>query len=287
MIEVYNFLDGKNLCNIFASLIVEKIEELVPNSHTEISVISVGYFFVIKGFTTAKVENPIFCNSIFTEFLSAYYETPPVLKIFDFIEYSVDYKPKDFNINLKFDKFESGFINNLKSEIDTFKKSGINLNIHVDPKNKNLFYDCEIKNTKKILNFFDSKFRDYTISVFKPTETYISDRYYGLSECLEKKYIKLLKNITYLLSIRGIISKLDISLTILNTDDFEYKISINNIKSIVKEEWLMSLILDVFPFEKESISNFFTKDNSIKELIESDYNSSWKKMEIMKDILLI
>ena len=48
--KYYNFLDGENLCNIFASLIVNKINESFPNANTEISVINVRNFFIIKGY---------------------------------------------------------------------------------------------------------------------------------------------------------------------------------------------------------------------------------------------
>ena len=48
MVEVYNFLDGKHLCNIFASLIVNKINESFPEANTKISVINVRNLFGVK-----------------------------------------------------------------------------------------------------------------------------------------------------------------------------------------------------------------------------------------------
>ena len=51
-IEFYNFLDGKNLCNIFANLIVKEINTIIPDSKTDISVINVRNFFIVKGTTT-------------------------------------------------------------------------------------------------------------------------------------------------------------------------------------------------------------------------------------------
>ena len=52
MIEVSSFLSGKNLCNIFADLIVKKINEEFPDAKTQISVINVRNFFIVKGTTT-------------------------------------------------------------------------------------------------------------------------------------------------------------------------------------------------------------------------------------------
>ena len=52
--EVYNFLDGNNLCNVFANLLVNKYEELSPNSKTEIKVINLRNFFVVRGVTSCE-----------------------------------------------------------------------------------------------------------------------------------------------------------------------------------------------------------------------------------------
>ena len=55
MIEVSSFLSGKNLCNIFADLIVKKINEEFPDAKTQISVINVRNFFIVKGVTTSDI----------------------------------------------------------------------------------------------------------------------------------------------------------------------------------------------------------------------------------------
>ena len=69
-LNVYNLLDGKTLCNIFASLIVNKINQLSPNSKTEISVINVRSFFIVKGITNSGIAiNP---SEILQEFLKPY-----------------------------------------------------------------------------------------------------------------------------------------------------------------------------------------------------------------------
>jgi predicted alpha/beta superfamily hydrolase len=50
-IEIYNHLDGNNLCNLFANTIVEKLKENNPNVMVEISVINVRNFFIVRGKT--------------------------------------------------------------------------------------------------------------------------------------------------------------------------------------------------------------------------------------------
>ena len=50
--EIYNYLDGKSICNIFANLIVNKIHIEVPDAKTEITVNNVRNFFIVKGSTS-------------------------------------------------------------------------------------------------------------------------------------------------------------------------------------------------------------------------------------------
>ena len=54
-LDVYNLLDGKSLCNIFASVIVNKINDSCVDAITEITVVNVRSFFIIKG--KIKVKN--------------------------------------------------------------------------------------------------------------------------------------------------------------------------------------------------------------------------------------
>ena len=70
--EVYNFLDGKNLCNIFASIVVNKINETFPNAKTEITVINVRNFFTIKGRTNS--DQVLIISDFFQDFMNKYDE---------------------------------------------------------------------------------------------------------------------------------------------------------------------------------------------------------------------
>jgi hypothetical protein len=281
MIEVYNFLDGKNLCNIFASLIVEKIEELVPNSHTEISVINVGYFFVIKGFTNS--DEKINCNELLSDFLLTNYNISTPVRVFDFIEYSNNKINNVFVINMLLNKKNENNKSKLQKIVNELKLKNINLNFNIDELNKKVFYNCEFSKNNEVLEVLINNFEDYSKYLVSFEETFVSDRYYGLSECLEKKYFKLLKNIFYLLSIKGVVSHIDFTVMV---DDNKFSLTINDLKSIVKKEWLESLILDIFPFEISDLENYFEKDKSYKEITEFEYSPSWKKLDVLKDIIL-
>ena len=92
-----------------------------------------------------------------------------------------------------------------------------------------------------------------------------------------------MKNIFYLLSIKGVVSHIDFTVMV---DDNKFSLTINDLKSIVKKEWLESLILDIFPFEISDLENYFEKDKSYKEITEFEYSPSWKKLDVLKDIIL-
>ena len=66
MVELYNNLDGKNLCNIFASVIVNKINDSCVDAITEITVVNVipiiqGQFIIL--FSSSLYFNKPFSKS--------------------------------------------------------------------------------------------------------------------------------------------------------------------------------------------------------------------------------
>ena len=97
-IEFYNFLDGKNLCNIFANLIVKEINNKLPDAKTDILVINVRNFFIVKGTTT--YNEVINLAELFQNYLKKYdTELSNKVRVIDSILYNkvVDQEP----LNLK------------------------------------------------------------------------------------------------------------------------------------------------------------------------------------------
>ena len=88
-IEFYNFLDGKNLCNIFANLIVKEINNKLPDAKTDISVINVRNFFIVKGTTT--YNEVINLAELFQNYLKKYdTELSNKVRVIDSILYNKD-----------------------------------------------------------------------------------------------------------------------------------------------------------------------------------------------------
>jgi len=284
MINLYSFLEGNNLCNIFASLIVEELNKTNKNPISEISVVNLGFFFVVKGFTTGSEK--ISLNEILSNFLTPYYDVPPSTKVFDFIDYSQVKDNKDFTVSLVFDKEKESIKEKNKKLIDEFfNDSKCSLTLKIDDQNKYLEYDSNNKISSKLHDFLELNFFDYSKNYKKDYQTFFSDRYYGLSECLKKDSIKLLKNISYLLSITNIISFLDCSMHYDSKNGLKFYL--NKSKSIVDKKWLESLILDVFPVEDEkSLGKYFSRDSSHLDIIKSDYTPSWKQKKNLGELIL-
>ena len=85
MVELYNNLDGKNLCNIFASVIVNKINDSCVDAITEITVVNVRSFFIIKGKTSSTIVLNL--SDIIRDFYEKLNKDVGPIKVFDLIFY--------------------------------------------------------------------------------------------------------------------------------------------------------------------------------------------------------
>jgi hypothetical protein len=90
----------------------------------------------------------------------------------------------------------------------------------------------------------------------------------------------------------GISRELNIKLVsdirIDDVDNESIKLYIFNDNHIVKTSWLESLILDVFPFTKDSLSDFYSpyKLDHIDDIINGEINSPWKKLNLINELVL-
>jgi len=286
MIELYNFLDGKNLCNIFAGLIVEKINETFPYAITEISVINVRNFFVVRGVTNSDVV--INCSDILKEFIEKYdEEKTKTIRVIDIIKYSVDDEVKSnfiCNYHFKKEKYKE-----LQDFINQKTKEQIYINLKIDDHNKMVFYDSN-KNRGEVINLLSSFFDDYKYHEFSfENEQYVSDRFFGLSNNGEKLYHMLLKYVWFNVSSLGITKELNIQLTsnekIPNINNLNINFNILNDNHIVKTSLLESLILDVFPFEYSELEKTFDLNNY--SVLNTDESNPWEKYDRINELVLI
>ena len=291
--EVYNFLDGKNLCNIFASIVVNKINETFPNAKTEITVINVRNFFTIKGRTNS--DQVLIISDLFQDFMNKYdEELSNSIRVIDTILYNFDFTSSPINISYDSNKKISKEKLLNQNFVNSHIKDKLYFNLKIEGLKNLLYFDCSTENSNKIFSILKSEYLDYQLVKGDfSQEIYVSDRYYGLSNNGEKLYHMLLRYISYHFLTLGISKELNIklmsSVNIEDMDNNNTELIITNDNHIVKTKWLESLILDIFPFTQKELKGSFdlTSYNSIDEIILSENSLPWEKLDRVKDIVLI
>ena len=291
--EVYNFLDGKNLCNIFASIVVNKINETFPNAKTEIAVINVRNFFTIKGRTNS--DQVLIISDLFQEFMNKYdEELSNSIRVIDTILYNFDFTSSPINISYDSNKKISKEKLLNQNFVNSHIKDKLYFNLKLEGLKNLLYFDCSTENSNKVFSILKSEYLDYQLVKGDfSQEIYVSDRYYGLSNNGEKLYHMLLRYISYHFLTLGISKELNIklmsSVNIEDMDNNNTELIITNDNHIVKTKWLESLILDIFPFTQKELKGSFdlTSYNSIDEIILSENSLPWEKLDRVKDIVLI
>jgi len=288
--KYYNFLDGENLCNIFASLIVNKINESFPNANTELTVINVRNFFIVKGKTSS--DKPLLIADIFQDFVSKYdQELSKTIRVIDIIHYNADFNPVSMVVDYYSNKNSVDL--DIQNYVNSFVKENKYFNIKIDGSNQVIYYDCVSENQDYVLSSLNVKFKGFSfIKSDFSQEVYVSDKFYGLSNNNEKLYHMLVRHIFHNISMVGISKELDIKLVseqeIDNIDNESIKLHIFNNNHIVKTSWLESLILDVFPFTKNELVVLYPSSeiDHINDIINGDVNSPWKRLNMTNDLIL-
>jgi hypothetical protein len=288
MIEVSSFLSGKNLCNIFADLIVKEINKVSPDAITEIKVINVRSFFIVKGFTSS--EKIINISDILSDLYQGYDENlVKTVRVIDVIIYNKKIDRK-LNINIQNSNQTKKIESNLRVICNKLQKEGYYLNLKVH--NKNLFYDFE-NAVGYDHDYISSNFKDYNcVKDDFSNDVYVSDLVYGLSDNGEKYYHFLLNKISFNLLNRGFSSDLNLLITSENgVDDIDSEninLSVIN-KTTIRNEKLESLILDNFSFKLSDIKNEFdlSEFNLLSYLSEVNYVPSWENYQGTRDLMFL
>ena len=288
MIEVSSFLSGKNLCNIFADLIVKEINKVSPDAITEIKVINIRSFFIVKGFTSS--EKIVNVSDILSDLYQGYDENlVKTVRVIDVIIYNKKIDRK-LNINVQNSNQTKKIKDDLLVICNKLQKEGYYLNLKVH--NKNLFYDFE-NAVGYDHDYISSNFKDYNcVKDDFSNDVYVSDLVYGLSDNGEKYYHFLLNKISFNLLNRGFSSDLNLLITSENgVDDIDSEninLSVIN-KTTIRNEKLESLILDNFSFKLSDIKNEFdlSEFNLLSYLSEVNYVPSWENYQGTRDLMFL
>ena len=290
-IEFYNFLDGKNLCNIFANLIVKEINNKLPDAKTDISVINVRNFFIVKGTTT--YNEVINLAELFQNYLKKYdKELSNKVRVIDSILYNKVVDQEPLNLKEVFIKSQEKKYQHLQQKLNRYTKKKVYFNFKLQERTNHVYYDCSSEQLSTVITILEEQFPEYVLvkSDFSQ-EIYISDKVYGLSNN-NRLYHFLLWSIKNHIFELGISKKLDVSLysdvNINEMDNLTVNFVLHNDNHIVKTEWLESLVLDVFPFDVESLKTKFGNVDDLEELIMgTDEVYPFKQLSYSKDFILL
>lgn len=290
-IEFYNFLDGKNLCNIFANLIVKEINNKLPDAKTDISVINVRNFFIVKGTTT--YNEVINLAELFQNYLKKYdTELSNKVRVIDSILYNKVVDQEPLNLKEGFIKSQEKKYQSLQQKLNRYTKEKVYFNFKLQERTNHVYYDCSSEQLSTVITILEEQFPEYVLvkSDFSQ-EIYISDKVYGLSNN-NRLYHFLLWSIKNHIFELGISKKLDVSLysdvNINEMDNLTVNFVLHNDNHIVKTEWLESLVLDVFPFDVESLNTKFGNVEDLEELIMgTDEVYPFKQLSYLNDFILL
>ena len=290
-IEFYNFLDGKNLCNIFANLIVKEINNKLPDAKTDISVINVRNFFIVKGTTT--YNEVINLAELFQNYLKKYdTELSNKVRVIYSILYNKVVDQEPLNLKEVFIKSQEKKYQSLQQKLNRYTKEKVYFNFKLQERTNHVYYDCSSEQLSTVITILEEQFPEYVLvkSDFSQ-EIYISDKVYGLSNN-NRLYHFLLWSIKNHIFELGISKKLDVSLysdvNINEMDNLTVNFVLHNDNHIVKTEWLESLVLDVFPFDVESLNTKFGNVEDLEELIiGTDEVYPFKQLSYLNDFILL
>ncbi len=213
------------------------------------------------------------------------------LRVIDTLLYNSPFSFNFLNLSEVFEK------NTLHDSFDEFVKyhstNDLFFNCQLDEQNSTILFDCDAKDVEKVNYLIKEKFPNYsTLKVDLSNEIYVSDRFYGLSMNYEKLYHILLLYIKNHLFQKGISSKLVIGIKSNSfydeIDNLNVSLNLNGSKIIVNQEWLESLILDVFPFRMNEIYDNLnlSECNLLKVLTPTNEQACWQNLDLVSELIL-
>ena len=290
-IEFYNFLDGKNLCNIFANLIVKEINKNLPDAKTDISVINVRNFFIVKGTTT--YNEVINLAELFQNYLKKYdTELSNKVRVIDSILYNKVVDQEPLNLKEVFIKSEEKKYQSLQQKLNRYTKEKVYFNFKLQERTNHVYYDCSSDQLSTVINILEEQFPNYIlIKCDFSQEIYVSDKVYGLSNN-NRLYHFLLWSIKNHIFGLGISKKIDVSLysdvNLNDMDNLTVNFVLHNDDHIVNTHWLESLVLDVFPFDVESLKSKYGNIDDLESLIMgNDEEYPFKQLSHSRDFILL
>ena len=270
---------GKNLCNLLVNEIIRDYYRIDSNHITEITLIDVNNFLILKGCTS--INTPINYSNLLSKYLNDKFDIDMHFNVIDLIEYN---KKSKSNLIIFNTQHNTNLLSNVIKTYD-LKYQGY---FSIDNTNQRVLHNND--KLKEFL-FSENNYNDYEFHHINDVKFFYSDSFFGKNLFSDKifdvyfKYItfnlfekQLLKDITYEFYYKG-------NLNDITWENISLNISSNS--SIVNVEWLHSLILDIFDFNPNSIKKHLSLENYNfeNEIISND--KCWKLNDKVKELILL
>jgi len=271
-------LFGKNLCNLLCNEIIKNYNEIDLNHKTEIKVIDLEQFIVLKGKTS--IVNSINYSTVFKSFINNKNNSDRNFNVIDLIEYGVNPSSKLLNIEFNFDERKSYQILELNNTIQGEYYINYDNNIILHSNHKLFEYIVS-----------EPEFTDFEGKLISNTYPFVSDDIFGKSLNSSKLYEIYLKYISYNLFEKHLCKDVNFKLfymgeiSDLSWENIDFTVDSNSL--IVSKDWVKSLILDLFDFNYLEIKKHLSLDDYdfSNEILSND--RCWKKRDKVSEMFLL
>jgi len=243
------YFNGEDFTNLLSNRIIREVEKETKNHISEIQVINNKNFIVVRGHTSHK--NPFNLSQLFISYYEELFGKQTNFNVIDLIEYDTLPSKKPIYFKKEYTR-------------DTLKSKLESISIEDSFNGKDYRYTANTDMSLVLMegNIEEGMLREYftNYSFYKidnPVTTFYSNLNFGRNLKSSKLFEFYFNYIVYNLFERNLCKDITIEFfTDSNFDDISWeniKLEIDSKSLIVKKEWLVSLILDLFPFTPQDI----------------------------------
>jgi|TARA_R110001592_G_scaffold305576_1_gene578181 hypothetical protein len=283
---IQTYSRGEDLTNLLSNKIILEIEKETKNHKTNIQVINNGNFIVVRGNTTHKT--PINLSKLLISYYKQLFNREINLNVVDLIEYDKLVEDEPIYINKTFIKDELTDIIKKQTYSDTLNNKDYRFTACTDLNIILTKNDFNKETLESVLNNFE----DYKILKNNSSiETFKSSQHYGKNLKSSKVFESYFNYVVYNIFERGLCRDLTIEFFTeaefdsINWENISLKVSSNSL--MTSNEWLESLILDLFTFDPNEIIRRWNLDEyDFSEEIISHHNI-WRIKDKVGEMILI
>ena len=278
------YYNGDDFTNLLSNRLIVEIEKETKNHKTEIQVINNKNFIVVRGYTTHK--EPINISQLFTSYYQEIFRKNMVFNVVDLIEYNTSPDTSFISLNKTYYKDPTFDLLRDKSSEDSMNGKDYRYTANTDM--SIVLMEGDIKE-EELRQYFEN-YSFYKLN--KPVSTYYSNLNYGRNLRSSKLFDFYFNYITHNIFERNLCKDLEISFfTDVNFENINWqniKLEVNSNTLITTNEWLKSMILDVFTFETEEIIQRWDLENyNFENEITRTEKPIWKIKDKTGEMILI